>query len=96
VFFAERDARRIVLLSCRAFLSRKTWASATGLVLETIKKIQALEKVRATVHYLEIDLSIGDTSTLLSDKLDLLFLPPVVGVVHTAGIIEDELVLSTT
>jgi len=95
-FFVERGARRIVLLSRRALPTRKSWPSATGSQLETIKKIQALEKVGATVHCLVVDLSAADATTILSDKLDLLSLPPVAGVVHAAGVIEDELVLSTT
>jgi 6-methylsalicylic acid synthase len=95
-FFVERGARRIVLLSRRALPSRKSWASETGPVLETIKKIQALEKVGATVHCVVVDLSVGDASTLLSKKLDMLSMPPVAGVVHAAGVIENELVLSTT
>jgi 6-methylsalicylic acid synthase len=95
-FLVERGARRIILLSRRALPYRKTWASATGPEQKIIESIQALEKVGATVCCLAVDLSAADASTILSEKLDMLSLPPVAGVVHAAGVVGDEFVLSTT
>jgi 6-methylsalicylic acid synthase len=94
-FLVERSARRIVLLSRRALPSRKTWGSATGPVVEIVEKIQAMERVGATVHSLAVDLSASDASTQISNKLDMLFLPSVAGIVHAVEVIEDEPVLFT-
>jgi 6-methylsalicylic acid synthase len=95
-FLVERGARRIVLISRRALPSRKVWTTVTGRVRETIEKIQSLEKAGATVHCVAVDISTAEASTLLLERLDALSLPSVAGVVHAAGITEDELVLSTT
>ncbi|KAH8585959.1 polyketide syntase 2 [Bisporella sp. PMI_857] len=95
-FLVERGARRIVLLSRRSLPARKTWASATGPEHNIIQKIQALEKVGATVCCLAVDLSAANASTILLEKLDMLPMPPVAGVIHAAGVVGDELVLSTT
>jgi 6-methylsalicylic acid synthase len=95
-FLVERGARRIVLLSRRALPSRKTLASTTGSMREIVQKIQSFDQAGATVHALAVDLSAADASAVLSEKLDMLSLPPVAGVIHAAGVIEDELVLSTT
>lgn len=95
-FLVEQGARRIVLISRRAFPARKTWPVATGPEQEIIQKIQALEKLGATLCCLAVDLSTADASTIISEKLDMLSLPPVAGVVHAAGVVGDEFVLSTT
>jgi 6-methylsalicylic acid synthase len=95
-FLVQRGARRIVLLSRRALPARKTWASTTGPEQEIIRKIQVLEKAGATVCCLAVDLTAADASTILLEKLDMLPLPPVAGVVHAAGVLGDEFVLSTT
>lgn len=95
-FLVERGARRIILISRRDLPSRNMWASTTGTMLDVIQKIQSLEKVGATIHCVAVDLSAADASTLLSQKLEMLSFPPVAGVVHAAGVVDDELVLSTT
>ncbi|EPE32134.1 Malonyl transacylase ACP-bd [Glarea lozoyensis ATCC 20868] len=95
-FLVERGARRIVLLSRRALPPRKDWNVAIEPEKGIIGNIQALEMVGATVYCLALDLSAANASVILSEKLDLLSLPPVVGVVHAAGVVGDELVLSTT
>lgn len=95
-FLVERGARRIVLLSRRALPPRRTWSSATGTVLEATQKIQLLEQAGATVYSLAVDLSVADAADVLARKLDDLSLPRVLGVVHAAGVLEDQLVLETT
>jgi 6-methylsalicylic acid synthase len=95
-FLVERGARRIVLLSRRVLPPRSAWASQTGELGEIVQKIQLLEKAGATVFSVAIDLGAADAASTLSTKLDALALPPVRGIVHAAGVLEDQLVLSTT
>ncbi len=95
-FLVERGARRIVLLSRRALPPRNVWASQTGDLLEIVQKIQILEQAGATVFSIGLDLGAADAAASLSAKLDTLSLPPVLGIVHAAGVLEDQLVLSTT
>ncbi|KAK0109407.1 hypothetical protein ONS95_002105 [Cadophora gregata] len=93
---AEQGARRIVLLSRRSLPPRKDWDTLTGTLGDVVLKIKALEEVGASVHVLAIDISSPAANSELAAKLDVLNLPPVRGVVHAAGIVEDQLVLSTT
>ena len=95
-FLVERGARRIVLLSRRALPPRKAWASQTGELLEIVQKVQLLEQAGATVFTVALDLGAADAAASLLAKLDTLCLPPVLGVIHAAGVLEDQLVLSTT
>jgi 6-methylsalicylic acid synthase len=60
------------------------------------KKILTLEEMGITVHTLALDLTANDADILLHQKLSALSLPPVLGVIHAAGILEDQLVLSAT
>lgn len=95
-FLVERGARRLVLLSRRALPPRRDWAAASGTMLDILEKIKGLENAGATIYCIDVDISSDSASRLLSAKLETLSLPPVKGVIHAAGIIEDELVLSTT
>jgi 6-methylsalicylic acid synthase len=95
-FLVERGARRIVLLSRRALPPRNSWASQAGELLEIVQNIQSLEQAGATVFTVALDLGAADAAATLSAKLDALSLPPILGVVHAAGVLEDQLVLSTT
>ena len=95
-FLVERGARRIVLLSRRALPLRSAWNSQTGELLEIVQKIQLLEQAGATVFSVALDIGAADAAEQLSAKLDALCLPPVLGIVHAAGVLEDQLVLSTT
>lgn len=95
-FLVERGARRLVLLSRRALPPRNAWASQTGELLEIVQKIQLLEQAGATICSVAVDIASPDAAASLSAKLDALSLPPVLGIVHAAGVLEDQLVLSTT
>ncbi|KAH7408876.1 polyketide syntase 2 [Cadophora sp. MPI-SDFR-AT-0126] len=92
----EQGARRLVLLSRRSLPIRKEWDSLTGPLADVVSKITTLEVLGASIHILVIDLSSASATSQLASKLDSLNLPPVRGVVHAAGIVEDQLVLSTT
>ena len=92
----ECVARRIVLLSRRALPARKTWATLSGEMTNAVHQIQRLEQAGATVCSIALDLGASGAATSLADKLEALSLPPVLGVVHAAGVVEDQLVLETT
>lgn len=95
-FLVEQGARRIVLLSRRALPSRRTWGSTTGAMSDIIQKIQLLEQGGATIYSVAVDLGAADAAAVLSNKLEALSLPPVLGIIHAAGVLEDQLVLQTT
>jgi 6-methylsalicylic acid synthase len=60
------------------------------------KKILALEEMGITIHTLAVDLTANNATTILHQKLSALSLPPILGVIHAAGVLEDQLVLSAT
>ena len=95
-FLAENSARRIVLLSRRALPSRSEWKRARGPFAETCKAIEHLESLGATVHVVSVDIAAEGSEEALREALDHLALPPVLGVVHAAGVLEDQLVLDAT
>ncbi|KAI8631794.1 6-MSAS [Xylariaceae sp. FL1651] len=97
-WLVEKGARRVLLLSRRGLPSRSEWAlldkdSALGTAVE---KVQELEQAGATVYSVPLDIGAADAHIQLQDALDRLALPPVLGVVHAAGALEDQLVLDTT
>ncbi|KAI9928670.1 hypothetical protein ASPWEDRAFT_36436 [Aspergillus wentii DTO 134E9] len=97
-FLVTKGARRVVLISRRALPSRRTWANiqAEDAMAPVIAKIKDLETRGATVHVLPLDISVPSAAEKLTDALDQLALPPVRGVVHAAGVLDNELVLETT
>ena len=95
-FLVEKGARRLILVSRRALPPRREWDSVTGSLEPAIKKIRYIENLGATVHIISVDMGASNASSQLSTTLDALSLPPILGVVHAAGVLEDQLVLSTT
>ncbi|KAF2259426.1 polyketide syntase 2 [Lojkania enalia] len=95
-FLVEKGARRLVLISRRSLPPRKQWASITENLREAVEKIQALEKKGASIYTVAVDMSSSNAATALSEQLDILNLPPVEGVVHAAGVTDDQFVLDTT
>lgn len=95
-FLVENGARRLVLLSRRSLPPRSTWNQPHEGYKQVIAKIQGLERLGVSVHTLAIDIGARDAATKLQGWLDKLGLPPVLGVVHAAGIVENELVLNST
>ncbi|MCJ1371537.1 6-methylsalicylic acid synthase [Loxospora ochrophaea] len=95
-FLVEKGARRLVLVSRQGLLPRAEWNKATGSVAKAIAKMKHLESLGATVHMVSVDLGQGNAQQKLSAALERLSLPPILGVVHAAGVLEDQLVLETT
>lgn len=95
-FLVEKSARRLVLLSRRDFPPRNRWKEAGGPIAETCKALERLEALGATIHTLSVDIAAEGSKEKLRASLDSLALPPVLGVVHAAGVLEDQLVLDAT
>ncbi|KAJ5753785.1 Acyl transferase/acyl hydrolase/lysophospholipase [Penicillium nucicola] len=95
-FLVEKGARRLLLISRRALPPRKTWNQINPDLQSTIDKIRQLESQGASVHVLPLDLTKPDAAKQLSEALDRLALPAVQGVVHAAGVLDNQLVLQTT
>ena len=95
-FLVEKGARRLVLVSRRALPPRGEWDNLTGSLEVAVQKIKHLEKLGATIHVVAADIGGPDGSDNLKNALDALSLPLTLGVVHAAGVLEDQLVLETT
>ena len=95
-FLVEKGARRLVLVSRRALPPRDDWENLTGSIEVAVQKIKHLENLGATIHVVAADIGAPDGSDHLKNALDTLSLPPTLGVVHAAGVLEDQLVLETT
>ena len=95
-FLVEKGARRLVLVSRRALPPRVDWGNLTGSIGAAAQKIKHLENLGATIHVVAVDIGDPGGSENLRNALDTLSLPPTLGVVHAAGVLEDQLVLETT
>lgn len=96
-FLAEQGARRLVLVSRRSLPPRRTWDTIhDNGIKSTITKIQALEQKGVSVHTVSIDITNASATSSLLGELDRLGLPPVLGVIHAAGVLENQLIMETT
>nr|WQM87381.1 6-Methyl salicylic acid synthase [Xylaria grammica] len=97
-WLVEKGARRVLLLSRRGLPPRREWASIEkdNSLYAAVETIQELEQAGATIHAVPLDIGAPGADTQLQNVLDQLSLPPVLGVVHAAGTLEDQLVLDTT
>ncbi|EFR05306.1 6-methylsalicylic acid synthase [Nannizzia gypsea CBS 118893] len=95
-FLVSHGARRLVLISRRGLPPRRTWEHADQELQPVISKIRDLEQHGVCVHVLTLDLSTPQAAGRLLEKLDQLNLPPVLGVVHAAGVLENQLIQDVT
>ncbi|KAI0110932.1 6-methylsalicylic acid synthase [Nemania sp. FL0031] len=97
-WLVEKGARRVVLLSRRGLPPRREWAALDSdhASKAAVAQIQSLEQAGATVYAIALDIGTPDAHMRLQEKLDRLALPPVLGVVHAAGVLEDQLIQKTT
>ncbi|MBA0052922.1 acyltransferase domain-containing protein [Streptomyces sp. AJS327] len=98
-WLVERGARRLLLVSRRALPPRSTWdAPATGTddagrdaaTRAAITTVRRLEALGATVRVVPLDIADPEAARAALDP-DTLELPPVRGVVHAAGVLDDRL-----
>ncbi|KAI0409147.1 hypothetical protein F4802DRAFT_615665 [Xylaria palmicola] len=87
-WMVQRGARRLVLVSRRALPPRSSCLA--------IQRILSLEEQGATVRVVALDISAPGADAHLKDVLANLDLPPVKGVVHAAGVLQDQLVSQIT
>ncbi|KAF9696274.1 hypothetical protein EKO04_005193 [Ascochyta lentis] len=85
-FLVQKGARRIIVVSRRGLPPRRDWPSASGSMASVVSKIRKLENLGATIYALALDIGSSTASIELSAALDRLSLPPVLGVVHAAGV----------
>lgn len=87
----DRGARRIVLAARRAMPPRDTWDELTDRVQRsTVDKIRGLERLGVTVVTVAVDIADGPAAAAALSPAAL-GLPPIRGVVHAAGVLDNRL-----
>lgn len=95
-FLIEKGARRIVIVSRRALPPRSLWAKADESMSSVLSRIQAMEEVGASIHVIALDIGLENAHEQLTEALSRLSLPPILGVIHASGILEDSLLIETS
>lgn len=95
-FLVQQGARRIILNSRRGLPPRSAWDTVDATLAPVVSAIRELEAQGASIHVLALDISVADAADTLRTHLDALNLPPIRGIVHAAGVLENELALDTT
>ncbi|KAH7312479.1 6-methylsalicylic acid synthase [Stachybotrys elegans] len=98
-FLVEKGARRIIVVSRRGLPPRKQWpalAQSDAKFGRAVKRIRELEGLGASIYGIALDISAEGAVQRLLDAIDALGVPPVLGVIHGAGVLEDSLLLETT
>lgn len=90
-YLAEKGAKRLVLVSRRSLPPRRQWDSTADSTEK--QRILALEAAGISIYSISVDMTAPDASAKLLQGLDALSLPPVLGVVHAAGVLANQLVL---
>lgn len=85
-FLVCKGARRILVVSRHGLPDRKEWPLVSGSVAAAIKVVRKLEDAGATIHSAALDIGSPSACATLSAVLTRYALPPVLGVVHAAGI----------
>ncbi|MEC3976913.1 KR domain-containing protein, partial [Amycolatopsis sp. H20-H5] len=88
-WLADRGMRRIVLAGRQALPPRDTWDELTDPgTLARIESIRSLERLGVTVATVALDIADPDAATKLLSPAAL-GLPPIRGIVHAAGIVDN-------
>ncbi|KAI0186646.1 6-methylsalicylic acid synthase [Xylaria flabelliformis] len=98
-FLIKKGARRIVLVSRRGLPPRSQWPkliAEDARLKGIIDQILQFERLGATIYPLAIDVSSPTATEELLSTLDRLSLPPVLGVIHGAGVLGGSLLIDTT
>lgn len=95
-FLVDHGAKRLVLLSRRSLPPRATWGTCERNFQPAISRILDLEKRGIFVHTLSLDIAASNSASELLAALNQINLPPVLGVVHAAGVLENELIMEST
>ncbi|MEU7474505.1 type I polyketide synthase [Lentzea sp. NPDC042327] len=84
-WLAERGARRLVLVGRTPFPARRDWAAHPD--QRQVEAIRGLESAGVTVHCVALDITDPAAVTSLRE-LDL---PPISGIVHAAGVLDNRM-----
>lgn len=97
-FLVEKKARRIVVISRSGLPARKEWDSEdlSENTRLAIAKIRKLEQAGAWIHAMALDIGASDAHEKLLAEMDRLSLPRVLGVIHAAGIMENDFIQNAT
>jgi 6-methylsalicylic acid synthase len=91
-WLAERGARRLVLAGRRGLPPRPTWDTVTDpLTQRHIAGVRALEALGVTVRTVSLDISDASEAARLLTP-DALGMPPIRGIVHAAGVLDNRMV----
>ena len=93
-FLADKGAKRLVLVSRRRLPRRCQWTYQKE--DSTTQCILSLEAMGVSVNTISLDMTLPTASANLLFALEALNLPPVLGVVHAAGTLANQLVMETT
>lgn len=92
-WMAEQGARRVILLGRTPVPPRADWPRAEGRLAERLAAVREVERLGAAVHLVSVDVADEAALTAFLDGFRREGWPPVRGVVHAAGVIEDRLLL---
>ena len=93
-FLVKKGAKRIVLVSRRKLPPRRLWDSHTESA--EIQRLLAFEKIGVTIHTIAVNMADEAAAHQLQSSLDMFSLPPILGVVHAAGVLANQLVIEAT
>jgi 6-methylsalicylic acid synthase len=93
-WMVEQGARRLLLVSRRKLPLRSLWKQQHQ--DPVVQRILTLESLGASVHVISLDISVPGAATDLARTIKELPVPPVTGVVHAAGVLNNQLLEEIT
>ncbi|MFL5664838.1 MAG: type I polyketide synthase, partial [Ktedonobacteraceae bacterium] len=94
-WMATQGARRLILMGRTRLPQRSTWQQleADHPQKELVQTIQELEGLGASVHLASVDAADEEQLAAFLAEYEREGWPPIRGVIHTAGVVQDELLL---
>jgi acyl transferase domain-containing protein/acyl carrier protein len=94
-FLVERGARDVVLMGRTAIPARASWDNlpAEHPQFGVISQIRELESLGSRIHFAAVDVTDSDQLTGWINTYREQGFPPISGVIHTAGVVDDELLV---
>lgn len=94
-FLVERGARDVILMGRTAVPPRSSWDELPpdDSRRNLVGTVRELESLGARIHFATVDVTSGDDLRQWSDAHREQGLPPIAGVVHAAGVVDDELLV---
>ncbi|TRW78344.1 type I polyketide synthase [Mycolicibacterium sp. 018/SC-01/001] len=98
LYLAERGARHITLLSRRELPPRASWPhlDATDAQYAAVETVRRIERLGAHVRCAAVDITDAEHVERWRDEHDRAGAPPIRGIVHAAGSVDDRLLVSMT